>query len=71
MGAPRVNGALAIQLSVADFDHMANNAPVSVAGNDGDDYIEGGDGADVIFGGLGQDDIIGGNSDLFGLVAPT
>jgi Ca2+-binding RTX toxin-like protein len=61
-----------IKSSVEDFDHVDSNTglPVSVVGNDGDDYIEGGAGNDLVFGGLGQDDIIGGSSDLFGLATP-
>src|SRR5262249_31608252 len=58
--------------SVEDFDHIdvMSVVPVSVAGDDGDDYVEGGAGSDLIFGGLGQDDLIGGNSNLFGLGLP-
>ena len=65
-------GTLAnVKTSVEDFDHFdaITHQPVSVGGNDGDDYIEGGAGSDLIFGNLGQDDIIGGNSNLFGLSA--
>jgi Ca2+-binding RTX toxin-like protein len=63
----------AVKTSVEDFDHIdaTTGLPVSVPGNDGNDYIEGGTGNDLIFGGLGQDDLIGGSSNLFGLVSPS
>ena len=61
-----------VKSSVEDFDHVDSTSglPVSVTGNDGDDYVEGGPGADLIFGNLGQDDLIGGSSSLFGLSLP-
>ena len=68
------NNELMLAASVDDFDYIdtsgATPVVISVAGNDGDDYIEGNGGNDVIFGNLGQDDIIGGSSNLFSLTMP-